>query len=113
MLMMGFSRLSGIPKFDRGVVNWRELATLHHQARLNDQLAKARMQREYNERMNARPSEIRLGSYVLCKRKQTHKHMSPWDPDPYRVIGLNGSMLTVRRTHPQIHEMTRNSSLFK
>ena len=113
MLLMGYSRTSGIPKFEPVVTNLREQAQLHHEARLNDKLAKPANEREYNERMRAKPSNLELGSHLLIKRERTCKEVSPWDPDPYRVIAMYGSMVTVRREYPEVQEMTSNSSFFK
>jgi hypothetical protein len=113
MLMMGFSRTSGIPRLESATTSMREQAALHHQARFNDNLAKANMMAEYNKRMRVKPSEIKIGSFVLIKRERTRKDISPWDPNEYMVTGMNGSMITVRREFPEPHQTTRNSSFFK
>ncbi len=60
--------------------------------------------------MRTRESLIYVGSQVLAKQTQTRKNVSAFDPNPYVVIGINGSMVTARREN-QI--LTRNSSFFK
>ena len=39
--------------------------------------------------------------------------MSPWDRDPFRVISMNGSLVTAQRSSPKNQCITRNSSFFK
>lgn len=106
---MGFSRTAGIPQIDSG--DWKALAKLHDTAQQNDKAAKERMRDEFNKRMHARERVIGVGN--LLKREQSSKRISPWDPDPYRVTHLNGSLVTATREYPNSQTVVRNSSFFK
>ena len=59
MLMMGFSRSSGIPLSD-GKIDWKAIEDLHKMAKANDQAAKARMQAESDARMRVKECQIKL-----------------------------------------------------
>ena len=50
---------------------------------------------------------------MLWNRPRTRKAISPWDPDPFTVQSIKGSMITVERSYPTRQTMTRNSSFFK
>jgi hypothetical protein len=82
----------------------------HRIARENDNLAKQRMKTEYDRRMRAQESSISIGSRVLVQQGQPRKNVSILDPEPYTVVGINGSMVTAQRRG---HNITRNSSFFK
>jgi hypothetical protein len=68
------------------------------------------MKLEYDTRMRALESNITVGSLVLIKLKKVCKSTPTWDPDPYRVININGTQITAQR-HDRT--TTRNSSFFK
>jgi transposase InsO family protein len=109
MLLLGFSRSSGIPSMEND--SFEHKAKLHETARRNDEIAKAKMEKEYNCRMRTRESQLKVGSRVLIKLKKNRKAVSAWNVDePYVVTGIKGSMITASR---QGHTTTRNSSFFK
>jgi hypothetical protein len=60
--------------------------------------------------MKARESYALARSRVLFKLKRTHKSMPEWVPNPYNVVGVNGSMVTTSRPG---HTIAKNSSFFK
>lgn len=60
--------------------------------------------------MHAKESRICIGANVLMHRDTKHKAMSPWDPVPFVVTAVNGTMVTASRFG---HSTTRNSSWFK
>jgi hypothetical protein len=105
MLMLGRQINTGIPRS-----NDVDIRKAHGTARVNDVKAKARMKLEYDTRMHVRESSIFIGSKVLARQTKTHKNTSTWDPDPYQVINIHGSMVTATRSGQTI---TRNSSCFK
>ena len=108
LLLLGFSRSSGIPCLESTTVGeWHDLA------RKNDRIAKERMTIEYNERMKTKLCRFVVGDRVLLKQDRLNKSMSAWDPDPYTVTYTNGSMITASRTYPYPQVRTRNSSFFK
>lgn len=85
---------------------------MHKLAKHNDDVAKQRMKREYDSRMRARECPIRVGDMVLHKWARPDKSKSIWDPNPYEVVTMKGSMVTAKRSEPE-HKVTRNSSFFK
>jgi hypothetical protein len=52
------------------------------------------MKHVYDNRMRVTISGIEIGSLVLIKLKKERKSTPIWDPDPYRVIAINGSQIT-------------------
>jgi len=56
----------------------------------------AKMKIEYDQRMKARESKIRVGQQVLVKWTRTRKSQPLWDPEPYMVTEVKGSMVTAR-----------------
>jgi hypothetical protein len=113
MLLFGFSRSSGIPKLENSKPDFDELKRMHEWAQDNVKDANNRMQQEYDKRMRAQDARIGVGSRVLLKRSRTNKTMSAWDPDPFTVTAVLGSMVTAARAYPAKQELTRNSSMFK
>ena len=104
--MLGFSGNSGIPQA-RNVPNMKLLSYLHKRAVENDRRAKLRMQAEYDSRMRAKECTIAVGCKVLIKQERVNKSTSPWDPKPFLVTNVNGSMITAAG-HDKV--TTRNSS---
>jgi hypothetical protein len=109
LLLLGRSRSSGIPQFVQPF-NSLNLKEIHAYARRNHEVATARMKDEYDARMRVNQSNMDIGSLVLIKLKKSQKSTPIWDPDPYRVIGINGTQITASR-HDRT--TTRNSSFFK
>ena len=68
--------------------------------------------RKVEERVNDRAVErvIQVGDQVLVQQKKTHKLMPLFDPSPYEVIEVKGTMITAARPN---HVITRNISHFK
>jgi hypothetical protein len=82
-------------------------------ARVKDQLAKAKMQREFDLRKKVVPSVLKVGDSVVYQtpRYKVHRKSDPLRESViYRVIAINGSMVTVKSADK---EFTRNSSLFR
>jgi hypothetical protein len=108
--MFGHTNTSGIPAVRPSADQLKEM---HLLAQKNDGEAKERMKQEYDTRMRAREGSIGIGSIVLVKQERKNKLMPAWDPNPYTVTLINGSLITAKRTYPTHHEITRNSSFFK
>ena len=109
LLLMGYSRSSGIPQIESPLTHKR-LVDWHEFARKNQLKANEQMQKEFDERMRVKECNIRLGSLVLVKLKKISKSTPSWDPNPYQVTAVNGSMITAMRHG---YSTTRNSSFFK
>jgi len=79
-------------------------------ARKTDKINKDKMKQYYDKRYSAKPSQLKIGDTVLVQKPRTNKLSSLYDPKPYTITGINGSMITAKRENSTV---TRNSSLFK
>jgi len=61
-------------------------------------------------RRNAKETSLALGDRVLVKQTKHNKFSLPYNPKPYTVITMKGSMITARTDD---HVITRNISFFK
>ena len=68
------------------------------------------MSEEYDARMGVFQSQIRVGRRVLVKLEKKCKTTPHWDPQPFVVTEIKGSMVTATRDG---RTLTRNSSMFK
>jgi hypothetical protein len=75
-----------------------------------DQKSKDQMKCYADHRRRARAKDLSIGDCVLIRQPTKSKTMPPFDPDPFTVIAVKGSMITVERKGKRI---TRNASLFK
>ena len=78
--------------------------------RSKDALAKERMKERADKRFRTRKSNIRIGDTVLVRQKKKDKFTTKFEPAPYRLIEIKGSMITAVRNE---RFMTRNVSHFK
>ena len=63
-----------------------------------------------DKRRKTAPSSFRPGDIVLVRQSKKDKLTSPFDPLPYRIVAVKGSMITAERDGKTV---TRNSSFFK
>jgi hypothetical protein len=108
VLLLGYSRTSGIPQIE---LSNKDVADLHSFAKANDTEAKQRMKEDYDRRMRAIEPTIFIGSKVLIKLEKVNKLTPAWDPNPFTVVAIKGSMVTAERSGS--NPVTRNSSFFK
>ena len=80
------------------------------QAIENDALAKAKMKRYADTYQHTKHREFKMDDPVLHAWDRAYKHLPFFDPYPYRITSINGSMLTAARSN---HLVTRNSRHFK
>ena len=67
--------------------------------------------KEYaDQRVQARESNINIGDTVLVRQKKKNKFTTKFDPSPYKVVEIKGTVLTGVRNEKYI---TRNISHFK
>ena len=82
----------------------------HHFARENDSQRQLRA-KEYNDtRKHAAEREIKIGDIVLAKQEKKNKLTTRFDPTPYHVTFIKGTMITAKNNFRSI---TRNISFFK
>ncbi len=85
--------------------------TTEHEARQNDNRAKANMKRYADARKNATPSNLKIGDTVLVKNEKRQGKLAPFfKVEPHIVTSKNGNMITAKARDKQI---TRNTSCFK
>ena len=61
-------------------------------------------------RRNVQPNSFVCGDTVLVRQQKRNKLTSYYDPVPYKIVAMNGTMITAERRGKQI---VRNSSFFK
>lgn len=83
---------------------------LDDKARKNDNSQKEKMKKHADKTNHAQPNKIVVGDKVLVKQKKHNKLTTPFDPKPYKVVEVKGSMVVAER---EDHQITRNSSHFK
>ena len=82
------------------------MSDLGAKVRENDDRAKVKMKTYEKERVKT--STINIGDTILAR--QRNKLSTRFDPLPFRVVHMNGMMITARRSGKYI---TRNVSHFK
>ena len=78
--------------------------------RNTDLIGKEKIKRYAEKRSRIRASNLRVGDYVLVKKRRLSKSDPYYDPTPYMVSNNKGNMVTASRKD---HVITRNSSFFK
>ena len=110
--MFGCARTSGLPMLVReDFVVYQ--SSCHDQARAQHKVYANRMKRQYDQQIKAKECPIHIGDQVLFKRDVIRKKISPWDPDPFTVDLIKGSMITASRSNPRPQCAARSSSCLK
>ncbi|RNA25929.1 Retrovirus-related Pol poly from transposon [Brachionus plicatilis] len=82
----------------------------HQKARQSDLKAKAKIKAFNDKNLKAQVVDIKVGDIVILKWKRARKSCSLFDPNPFKVIKIEGSMITVERDGKIL---VRNSSFMK
>lgn len=106
-LMFGRATHSGIPSLPMSTTTPEEV---HAFAKKNDEEAKARMKKHFDQTMKTRERHLEVGKKVLVKQEQKCKSDTVWDPKPLVITDIKGPMITASRDDKRV---TRNSSFFK
>ncbi|PFX30291.1 hypothetical protein AWC38_SpisGene4908 [Stylophora pistillata] len=77
-----------------------------------DQDSKAHMKAYTDTKWSTKPHDLHIGNSALVKQKRTNKASPPFEPVPYTIHDIKGSMITASRS-TDLKEITRNSSHFK
>ncbi|CAF1152152.1 unnamed protein product [Brachionus calyciflorus] len=83
---------------------------LHQKARKQDIVSKFKMKAYNDKKLKAKTSSLKIGDVVLLKWNRSSKSDSLFDPNPFKVVKVNGSMITVERNGSLL---VRNSSFMK
>ena len=78
--------------------------------RRKDERAKTAMKTYADKRRHAKPNQLQIGEEVLVKIPKTDKLSSYYNPKPYNVTEIKGTMITASCGN---HSITRNASFFK
>ena len=65
-----------------------------------------------NTKRSTKPHDLHIGDSALVKQKRSNKASPPFEPIPYTIRDIKGSMVTASRS-TDLKEVTRNSSHFK
>ena len=68
------------------------------------------MREKGNRRSRAEERTVEIGDLVLVRQKRKNKFSTRFDPRPYRVVRVKGTMITACRDG---HYVTRNISFYK
>ena len=85
-------------------------ARIRIQARENDAKYKEKMKFYADRYQHAKHRDFNKNNPVLHKWNRNNKYKALFDPHPYRVKTIKGSMITAERSN---HQVTRNSKFFK
>ena len=75
--------------------------------------AKMKQKMYAEQQRNIRPHTLKCGDLVLVKQKKMNKLSTPYDPIPYIVEKVKGSMIVAERSSGKRKSITRNSSEFR
>ena len=78
--------------------------------RERDGKAKQKMKTYADWKRKTLPSRIEVGDKVLLKQRKESKFFTKYDPVPYTVVEMKGTMVIIVRNGKQL---ARNSSLLK
>ena len=73
-------------------------------------MAKSRTKVNADRSRQAKKSSIHIVDTVLLQQKKTSKWMTKFDPNPFKVVRIKGTMITAVRNEKYV---TRNASLYK
>lgn len=107
LLFQSLSKTSKLPNFSDIALRKDHL---HQEARVNDSKAKTKMKTYNDNKLKAKESSFKVGDVVLLKWKRSRKSDSLFDPHPFRITKLNGSMVALKRNGSIL---IRNSSFIK
>ncbi|CAF1076837.1 unnamed protein product, partial [Brachionus calyciflorus] len=107
LLFQSKSKTSKLPNFSDNL-NVKE--QLHLKAREQDSKAKAKMKAYNDRKLKAQTNNFKIGDLVLLKWKRTRKSDSLFDPKPFKIAKIDGSMITLERNGSLV---VRNSSFIK
>ena len=61
-----------------------------------DELAKSKTKRNADKSRQTKRCNIYIGDIVLLQQKRTPKVMTKFDPHPFKVIWMKGTMITTQ-----------------
>ncbi|PFX14664.1 hypothetical protein AWC38_SpisGene21155 [Stylophora pistillata] len=77
-----------------------------------DKDSKARTKAYADTKHSTKPQDLHIGNIALVKQKRSKKASPPFEPVPYTIRDIKGSMITASRS-TDLKDVTLNSSHFK
>lgn len=84
---------------------------MHQFVKQQDELAKSKIKQYADKKLHTKTANFEIGDMVLTKQHKLVKSDSNFDHNPYKIIEINGSMITA--TQGNNKKITRNSSFFR
>ena len=106
MLLQGEDKCDILPTIIKRTIT----PQIQIQARLNDAAAKAKMKKYADAYQHVKHRLFKLNDPVMLRWNRTNKYMSLFDPVPYRITAIKGTMITATRHN---NAVTRNCKFFK
>ena len=88
----------------------KKISELGREVRENDKKAKQIMKENADRKSRAKERIAGIGDLVLVRQKRKNKFSTKFDPRPYHVVRVKGTMITACRDG---HHVTRNISFYK
>ena len=88
----------------------KKISELGEEVRKNDIKAKQIMKENADRKSRAKERIAGIGDLVLVRQKRKNKFSTKFDPRPYHVVRVKGTMITACRDG---HYVTRNISFYK
>ena len=82
------------------------------EAMQKDKNSKAKIKAYADQKRQVKPHNMKVGDITLVKQRRFNKASPHFEPVPYTVLDVKGSMITAKRATDQ-KEVTRNSSHFE
>ena len=67
------------------------------------------MKKRFDKQIKFKECKLRSVDKVLFKQDAIRKDMPHWDPNPFTIIDVKGSLVTANRIYPKQQCISRNS----
>ena len=94
-----------IPDYTQHLDDFIDLKLKH-----NDERSKSKAQIRYDQ--HAKDPMLEIGNRVLVKQRKVNKLTPPFNPSPYRITEIKGTMISAQNPNTD-HRITRNATHFK
>ena len=78
-------------------IDHRQQTDTHLDIQEKDEKAKEKMKQNADRRAHSKPSDIKVGETVLIRQRKKNKFTTKFDPSPFQVVRVRGTMVTAVR----------------
>jgi hypothetical protein len=82
-------------------------------AKQNDQKSKKNMKKYGDLNLKTKKSNFKIGDLIQIKQQKTSKIKTTFDPNPYTIFEMKGSMIIAKRGEEVIARNSSHCKLFK